>query len=83
VNASRLVIEGCAVATVDPGGSDYGSGHVVVEGNRIVAVGDGPAPRVELLLVNGELGTADEGEISREIAAASRRLAGRAEEVAL
>jgi 8-oxoguanine deaminase len=44
VNASRLVIEGCAVATVDPGGSEYGSGHVVVEGNRIVAVGDGPAP---------------------------------------
>jgi hypothetical protein len=53
VNAARLIIEGCAVATVDPGGSDYGSGHV-----------------------------ADEGEISREIAAASRRLVERAEEVA-
>jgi cytosine/adenosine deaminase-related metal-dependent hydrolase len=135
MNASRLVVEGCAVATVDPGGSEYESGHVVVEGNRIVAVGDGPAPEqyardarridgggclatpglvnchhhlyqwatrglaqqatlfewlVELLLVNGEpvvenggLGTADEGEISRGIAAASRRLAERAEEVAL
>jgi cytosine/adenosine deaminase-related metal-dependent hydrolase len=44
VNASRLVIEGCAVATVDPGGNEYGSGHVVIEGNRIVAVGDGLAP---------------------------------------
>ena len=44
MSASRLVIEGCAVATVDPGRSEYGSGHVVVEGNRIVAVGEGPAP---------------------------------------
>ncbi len=44
MNASRLVIEGCAVATVDPDRSEYGSGYVIVEGNRIVAVGDGPAP---------------------------------------
>jgi cytosine/adenosine deaminase-related metal-dependent hydrolase len=44
MNASRLVIEGCAVATVDPSGSEYGSGHLVVEGSRIVAVGEGPAP---------------------------------------
>jgi 8-oxoguanine deaminase len=44
VNPTRLLIEGCAIATVDPGGSEYASGHVVTEGNRIVAVGDGPAP---------------------------------------
>jgi cytosine/adenosine deaminase-related metal-dependent hydrolase len=44
MNASRLVIEDCAVATVDPSGSEYGSGHLVVEGSRIVAVGEGPAP---------------------------------------
>jgi cytosine/adenosine deaminase-related metal-dependent hydrolase len=44
MNASRLVIEGCAVATVDPSGSEYGSGHLVVEGSRIFAVGEGPAP---------------------------------------
>jgi cytosine/adenosine deaminase-related metal-dependent hydrolase len=50
----------------------------------------GPAPHVELLLVGGqpvvdsaELRTADEAEISREIAGASRRLAEKAEEVAL
>jgi cytosine/adenosine deaminase-related metal-dependent hydrolase len=50
----------------------------------------GPAPRVELLLVGGravvesaELRTADEAEVAREIAGASRRLAERAEEVAL
>lgn len=44
MNASRLMIEGCAVATADPSGSEYGSGHLVVEGSRIVAVGEGPAP---------------------------------------
>src|SRR6185312_14909058 len=37
-------IEGCAIATVDAGGTEYRDGHIVVEGDRIVAVGDGPAP---------------------------------------
>jgi len=56
----------------------------------VAALGFGPAPRVELLLVGGEpvvqdaqLMTADEGSIAMEIAGASRRLAERAEEVAL
>jgi cytosine/adenosine deaminase-related metal-dependent hydrolase len=56
----------------------------------VAALVFGPAPRVELLLVGGrpvvqdaELRTADEGEIAREIAVASRRLAQKAEEVAL
>jgi cytosine/adenosine deaminase-related metal-dependent hydrolase len=40
----RTVIENCAIATVDRAGTEYESGHVVVEGNRIVAVGGGPAP---------------------------------------
>jgi cytosine/adenosine deaminase-related metal-dependent hydrolase len=44
MNASRLVIEGCSIATVDPSGSEYPSGHLVVEESRIVAVGEGPAP---------------------------------------
>jgi cytosine/adenosine deaminase-related metal-dependent hydrolase len=50
----------------------------------------GPAPRVELLLVGGwpvvegaELRTADEGEIAREMAEASQRLAERTKEIAL
>ena len=50
----------------------------------------GPARRVERLLVNGrtvvengELKTADEVEIAREIAVASRQLAEKAEEAAL
>lgn len=33
------VIEGCAVATVDGAGTEYGSGHVVLDGRRIAAVG--------------------------------------------
>ncbi len=42
MSASRLVIEGCAVATV--AGDEYASGHLVIDGDRIVAVGNGPAP---------------------------------------
>ena len=80
------MIEGCAVATVDPDGREYASGHLVVEGNRIAVVGNGPAPNAELLLVGGrlvvesaELSTADEREVAREIAGASRRLAEKME----
>ncbi|MGW9207202.1 8-oxoguanine deaminase [Embleya sp. NPDC055664] len=40
----RIVIENCAIATVDAGDTEYDSGHVVVAGNRIEAVGAGPAP---------------------------------------
>ena len=40
----RTVIEGCAVATVDAAGTEHASGHLVIEGNRILAVGSGPAP---------------------------------------
>lgn len=44
MSARRTIIEGCAVATVDAAGTEYGSGHVVTEGGRIVAVGEGPVP---------------------------------------
>jgi cytosine/adenosine deaminase-related metal-dependent hydrolase len=44
MSSSRLVIEGCAIAAVDPDGSEYASGHLVIDGDRIVAVGEGPAP---------------------------------------
>ncbi len=43
---TQLVVEGCAIATVDGAGTEHASGHVVVEGTRIVAVGAGPAPDV-------------------------------------
>jgi cytosine/adenosine deaminase-related metal-dependent hydrolase len=39
-----IVLEGCAIATVDGQGTEHLSGHLVVEGERIVAVGPGPAP---------------------------------------
>lgn len=40
----RIVIENCAVATVDGQDTEYASGHVVVAGNRIESVGPGAAP---------------------------------------
>ncbi|MFJ4918683.1 8-oxoguanine deaminase [Streptomyces sp. NPDC088725] len=42
--AARIVIENCAVATVDAHDTEYASGHVVVADNRIESVGAGPAP---------------------------------------
>ncbi|MGW6743544.1 8-oxoguanine deaminase [Streptomyces sp. NPDC055025] len=42
--ASRIVIENCAIATVDAHDTEYASGHVVVAGNRIESVGAGRAP---------------------------------------
>ncbi|HEX5403815.1 MAG TPA: 8-oxoguanine deaminase [Pseudonocardiaceae bacterium] len=43
---SRVVITGGALATVDDDGTEYPSGHVVVDGERITEVGAGPAPDV-------------------------------------
>ncbi len=43
---STLVIDGCAIATVDAAGTEYASGHVVVTDDRITAVGPGPAPLI-------------------------------------
>jgi len=40
----RVVIEGCAVATVDAVRTEHEDGHIVLEGSRIVAVGAGAAP---------------------------------------
>ena len=41
---SALVVEGCAVATVDDASTRYADGHVVVTDGAITAVGAGPAP---------------------------------------
>ncbi|WP_433627820.1 8-oxoguanine deaminase [Nocardia sp. CA-120079] len=41
---TTTVIDGCAVATVDPNGTEYRRGYVTVRGNRITAVGAGDAP---------------------------------------
>ena len=41
---SLITIEGCAIVTVDAAGSEHETGHVVTDGDRIAAVGAGPAP---------------------------------------
>jgi len=51
--SARLVVEGCAVATVDAAGTEHADGHVVVEDGRIAAVGAGPAPAGEGTRVDG------------------------------
>ncbi|MFF3325312.1 8-oxoguanine deaminase [Streptomyces sp. NPDC002889] len=42
--ASRIVIENCAIATVDANDTEYACGHLVVADNRIESVGAGDAP---------------------------------------
>ena len=37
----KLVIEGCAIATVDAAGTEHADGHIVIEDGRIAAVGEG------------------------------------------
>ena len=44
MNGRRRVIEGCAIFTVDAAGTEYESGYVAIEGNRIVALGGGSVP---------------------------------------
>lgn len=43
----RVVIENCAIATVDARDTEYASGHLVVAGNRIESLGPGAAPPVD------------------------------------
>ncbi|MEU2225637.1 8-oxoguanine deaminase [Streptomyces sp. NPDC018347] len=42
--AQRIVIENCAIATVDAADTEHASGHLVLAGNRIESVGAGKAP---------------------------------------
>jgi cytosine/adenosine deaminase-related metal-dependent hydrolase len=42
--AGTFVLDGCAVATLDAAGTEHASGHIVVSGGTIAAVGRGPAP---------------------------------------
>ena len=43
---TATVIEGCAVVTMDSDAHEYAPGHIVVEDNRIAAVGHGTAANV-------------------------------------
>ena len=40
-----VAIQDCYVTTVDPAGSEYPSGHVVMDQGRVVAAGPGPVPQ--------------------------------------
>jgi cytosine/adenosine deaminase-related metal-dependent hydrolase len=42
---SRIILDGCAVISMDAHRTELRSGHLVVDGNHIEAVGEGPAPR--------------------------------------
>ncbi|MBF6363089.1 8-oxoguanine deaminase [Nocardia farcinica] len=53
VNAPTLVLDRCAVVTVDAAGTEYREGHVVVHGNRIGAVAAGPAPALDVPRIDG------------------------------
>jgi cytosine/adenosine deaminase-related metal-dependent hydrolase len=43
-----LVLDGCAIVTMDGQGSEYATGHIVVTGNTITAVGPGSPPPASL-----------------------------------
>jgi cytosine/adenosine deaminase-related metal-dependent hydrolase len=43
----RTVIEGCCIATMNAARDEHADGHLVIEGDRIRAVGEGPAPRLD------------------------------------
>jgi cytosine/adenosine deaminase-related metal-dependent hydrolase len=52
VSIAPIVIDGCAVATMDGAGpqdtgTEYATGHVIVSGGHVAAVGTGPAPPVD------------------------------------
>lgn len=42
---SKVVIDGCAVATMDPNRAEYAVGHLIIDGMRISTVAEGPAPQ--------------------------------------
>ena len=50
---SDIVIENCAIATMDDAGTEYAGGHLVIRDGMITAGGDGPAPAVPGAAVPG------------------------------
>ena len=43
---TTIVLNGCAVVTVDGARTEHDTGHVIVEGGRISAVAAGPPPAI-------------------------------------
>jgi cytosine/adenosine deaminase-related metal-dependent hydrolase len=50
---NQLVIEGCAIATMDDAGTEYRDGYIVVTDGRITAVGEGRSSAVDGRAVDG------------------------------
>jgi cytosine/adenosine deaminase-related metal-dependent hydrolase len=48
-----LVIEGCAIATVDAAGTEHADGHIVIEDGLLAAVGAGAAPAIDAQRIDG------------------------------
>lgn len=46
-NADTLIVDGCAIATVDRNDHEYATGYLVIRDGRIDAVGGGPAPAMD------------------------------------
>jgi cytosine/adenosine deaminase-related metal-dependent hydrolase len=44
MSTDTIIVEGCAIATVDDARREIASGHLVIEGDRLAAVGEGAAP---------------------------------------
>lgn len=45
----KTVIQGCAIATVDPDGTEHARGHLILEGDRISSIGAGSPPDAQLV----------------------------------
>jgi cytosine/adenosine deaminase-related metal-dependent hydrolase len=54
-----LILDGCAIATMDDERAEHASGHIVITGSRITAVGPGPAPDAD------GAGAKDTGDVRR------------------
>ena len=54
-----LILDGCAIATMDDERAEHASGHIVITGSRITAVGPGPAPDAD------SAGAKDTGDVRR------------------
>jgi cytosine/adenosine deaminase-related metal-dependent hydrolase len=56
---TALILEGCAIVTMDGQRAEHASGYLVIEGNRITALGPGSAPP------HSVVSPQDDGEIRR------------------
>jgi cytosine/adenosine deaminase-related metal-dependent hydrolase len=46
VSDQVVVIDGCAIATVNADDAEFANGYIVMTGDRISSLGDGPAPHI-------------------------------------